>query len=121
MANDVKFIRRNGRIIPISGKKKGSFGKTEARKKIKRTNSALKGRNTRIEHNASKGFAAGFGLGAGVSMIKGKALGTSLLAATIMGTITSALVGGGREKRRNIEKMADNKEILKLAQVRRKK
>lgn len=88
----VKFIRKNGRVIPVRSKgKSGSDKKMEAKKPQKRKDP--KASFKRDVKRVKKFQSAGSFIGSTVGLVKGKGSLVNILGATALGGIVGGFVG----------------------------
>lgn len=127
MAEKMKFIRKNGRIIPIGTKKnkeptkRTSFNKetglsknaklksvsgrnTEIKKQSKRMHNA----DTRLKKSQNKSLKLGL-IGAGLGAIAGsKVKGLGAVAGGMLGLLTGGIASGQHKKQKRLREISDN-------------
>ena len=103
--DDVTFIRRDGRIVPI--KKKG--GKSGLQRTLRRVAIAKEGSKLASEkireskRRGAKFAATGAGIGIGISLLKKKKGGKATVAAAAVGAAIGSLISGEGPKQRKLK------------------
>jgi hypothetical protein len=116
MKNDknVKFIRKNGKVIPVKSDGKGPNNLQKAAKKVAFNKELSRQASQRIKKSEKR--ATKFAIGGGIA---GLALGrmTKLggLTGAMLGTIGGAVLSGEAKKQRKLKEIRDNADTKLIA------
>ena len=108
----MKFIRKNGRIIPIKDKGDSkSSGLDKAGKKIQKSGYNKQAKANKEYKSGMKKAAVGSAIGAGAGYLIGKKFGISKLTSATWGSLAGLALFGGQARR--AEKTSEEAGILK--------